>query len=53
MTSVGDTAFVKDFARMPITWVSGTMLEQAGPLSYHIELADGRVVHRHVDHVQS
>ena len=51
--SVGDTVFVKDFARTPITWVSGTVLEQAGPLSYRVELADGRVVRRHVDHVRS
>ena len=34
------------------TWQAGTITRVSGPLSYHIQLADGRVVRRHQDHIR-
>ena len=34
------------------TWLAGTITRVSGPLSYHIQLADGRVVRRHQDHIR-
>ena len=33
-------------------WLPGTVLFIAGPLSFEIELADGRTVRRHCDHLR-
>jgi hypothetical protein len=48
--NVGDAVFVKDFPSGK-TWIPGTVIAIKGPLSYHVELSDGRVFHRHVDHI--
>ena len=50
---VGDLVFTKDFSSTPLLWIPGTVVKVSGPLSYHIELRDGRVVRRHVDAVRS
>jgi hypothetical protein len=34
-------------------WLPGTVLQQIAPLSYKVELRDGRVIHRHIDHLRS
>lgn len=49
---VGDLVFVKDFPSGK-TWLSGSVSEVRGPLSYYVTLLDGRVVCRHVDHIRS
>ena len=48
---VGDLVYTKDFSTTPLIWIPGTVAKVTGPLSYHIELGDGRVVRRHVDTV--
>ena len=44
--------FVKHFPSGK-TWLSGSVSEVRGPLSYYVTLLDGRVVRRHVDHIRS
>ena len=48
---VGDLVFTKIFSSTPLIWIPGNVAKVTGPLSYHIELGDGRIVHRHVDAV--
>ena len=43
--------FVKDFPSGK-QWLTGSVTEVKGPLSYHVTLSDGRVVRRHVDHIR-
>ena len=50
---VGDLVYTKDFSSTPLIWIPGTVTKVTGPLSYHIELGDGRVVRRHVDAVRA
>ena len=47
----GDAVFVKDFPTGK-NWLSGSVTEVRGPLSYHVTLSDGRVVRRHVEHIR-
>ena len=48
----GDKVFVHNFASGP-TWIPGTIAEERGPLSFHIQLENGRVVRQHIDHVRA
>ena len=41
------------FGGPKLEWVPGIIHSITGPLSYRVELGDGRVVRRHVDHVRS
>ncbi len=41
---------MKDF---PNAWTPGRVIEVRGPLSYLIEIEDGRVIRRHVDALRS
>ena len=50
---VGHLVYTKDFSSTPLIWIPGTVAKVTGPLSYHIELGDGRVVRRHVDAVHT
>ena len=50
--SVGDHVYTKDFSSTHTTWVAGTITKVTGPLSYHVQLADGRSVRRHVDAIR-
>ena len=38
--------------RHPGKWEKGTVLERTGPLTYVVELGDGRIWKRHVDHLR-
>ena len=49
---LGDTVFIKNFADGP-TWLPGVVTALHGLLTYDVKLGDGRVVRRHIDHVQS
>ena len=49
---VDDPVFGKNFADGP-TWLPGAIIAIHGPLTYDIQLEDGRVIRRHVDHIQS
>ena len=46
---VGDTVFIRDFP-LGKTWIPGMVSAVKGSLSYRIDLSDGRVVCRHVNH---
>ena len=48
---VGDRVYVRNFVGVP-TWLEGTILDQIGPVSFQVRLADGRIRKRHVDHVR-
>ena len=50
--TLGDSVFVRNFAAGP-TWVAGVITAERGPRSFDVELCDGRVVKRHIDHVRS
>ena len=43
--------YVKNFGRGS-PWLPGVVQEARGPVSYTVELEDGRVVRRHVDYVR-
>ena len=47
---VGDTVFVRDFPSGK-KWLTGSVTEVKGPLSYNVTLSDGRVVRQHIDHI--
>ena len=48
---VEDNVYVKDFPNSR-NWQPGKIIEIRGPLSYHVELLDGRIVRRHVDAIR-
>ena len=50
--TLGDSVFVWNFAASP-TWVAGSITAECGPRSFDVELCDGRVVKRHIDHIRS
>ena len=43
---------MKNFGSGP-TWLSGTIIEVRGPLSYTVTLADSRVVWKHIDQIRT
>ena len=47
---VGDQVMAKKFRSQP-PWVPGTTVQQQGPLSFLVDVGDGRVWKRHVDHL--
>lgn len=49
----GDGVYAEDFSSTTEKWVPGIVQKVTGPLSYHIQLSDGRVIRRHVDNVRS
>ena len=46
----GDSVFARNFTSGQ-AWLNGVISQALGPLSYQVELSDGRVVCRHVDHL--
>ena len=50
--SMGNPIFAKNFASGQ-KWLLGTIVRSCGPCSYLIELPDGRMIRRHVDHVRA
>ena len=48
---VGDKVHATNFSRGP-AWVSGVITASNGPVSYTVEIQDGRTWKRHVDHVR-
>ena len=47
---IGDRVKAKNFATGP-KWLSGTVKTKTGPVSYEVELDDGRIIRRHIDHL--
>ena len=51
--TLNDDVFVKNFASAGPNWLSGKIIAIKGPVSYDIQLKDGKVVHRHLDHIRT
>ena len=49
---VNDQVLVEMFNSTPHEWLTGKITKVTGPLSYHIELNNGRVIRRHVDSIK-
>ena len=49
--SVGDSVYVCDLPSKD-DWLPGTITHATGPLSFEVELSDGRTVRRHCDHLR-
>ena len=49
---VNDKVYAKNLINNTPKWIAGTVTKVTGPLSYVIQLEDGRIVRRHVDHVK-
>ena len=49
----GDQVYAEDFSASDKKWIPGVVQKVTGPLSYHIQLHDGRVIQRHIDNVKS
>ena len=49
--TMGQTVWVRNF-RDGLCWISGMVADRLGPLTYLIQLPDGTLWHRHVDHVR-
>ena len=48
---VGEAVWVRNFSQGP-TWLAGVVVQNQGQCSLHVKLTDGRVVHRHLDHIR-
>ena len=48
----GDEVYVEDFSASAEKWVPGIVSKVTGPLSYHVQLTDGRIIRRHIDSVR-
>ena len=49
--SIGDSVYICDLPSKE-DWIPGTITHTAGPLSYKIQLTDGRTIRRHCDHLR-
>ena len=49
---VNDPVFVRNFSATGPTWLPGTIMEVRGGLTFHIEMDDGRVFRRHINHIR-
>lgn len=47
--AIADLVYVRDFTASRSKWIPGTVVKVTGPLSYHVQLASGETVRRHVD----
>jgi hypothetical protein len=47
-----EKVYAKNHTSNTPKWIAGTVSKVTGPLSYVIQLEDGRIVRRHVDHVK-
>ena len=51
--NIGDKVYVRNLPNSDPKWLAGTVTKVTGPLSYHVELLDGTIVRKHVDHLRS
>ena len=49
--SVGDPVLLRNFANGPV-WLTGIVHCVRGPLTYDVQLANGRVMRRHIEHLR-
>ena len=50
---IEDPVFAKNFGNPGKAWIPGIISEVKGPLTFHIELNDGRIIRQHIDHIRS
>ena len=51
--TAGDRVFAKNFTPGSSTlWLPGQVLQSTGSLSFKIQLSDGRIITRHMDHIR-
>ena len=50
--NIDDRVFVRNFATSGNTWLPGVIIESRGELTFFVELQDGRVFRRHIDHIR-
>ena len=48
---VGERVYVRNSVGLP-NWISATIKEHTGPLSFKVQLSDGRIRRRHVDNLR-
>lgn len=49
----GDNVLIRNFTpNATIKWIRGKVIMKTGPLSYKIELMDGKIARRHIDHIR-
>ena len=51
--NIGDKVYVRNLPNSDPKWLAGTVTKVTGPLSYHVELLDGTIVRKYVDHLRS
>ena len=51
--TLNDDVFVKNFASASPNWLPGKIVTVRGPVSYDIQLKNGKMLHRHIDHVRT
>ena len=49
--AVDDSVFVCNYATGP-TWLPGIIVEERGELTFHVQMEDGRIFRRHIDHIR-
>ena len=49
---VGDNVYTKNFSNYGDYWLEGVIVKVCGPVSYMVELKDGRIIRRHLDHLR-
>ncbi len=49
---VGDKVYARDYSHNGNKWLSATITQVTGPVSYVIKLTDGSVMRRHVDQLR-
>ena len=48
--TAGDKVYTRNLASGPV-WLEGTVVSSHGPLSYLVDLSNGRTIRRHIDHL--
>ena len=49
--NIGDSVVAKNYGSGP-AWLPGKIVQKLGPLTYIVDVSDGRIWKRHVDHVK-
>ena len=49
---IGESVMVKNFSSSGPNWILGTIAQKQGPLTYLVDVSNGRLWKRHVDHIK-
>ena len=50
--NVGDSVFVRNISSAGPACLPGVVMESRGPLTFHVEMEDGRIFCQHIDHIR-